>query len=83
LPGPFIGIGGNYTWLDAGETASQFGTHAMLGTRLTLAPDLYLRFAGGTGYFFENDDFEQRWTYFGTVGLSFTVGGSTQVAMTR
>jgi hypothetical protein len=82
LSGPFVGVGGSYGRLSGdGESAYQFGTHALVGGRALLTSNLYFRASGGAGYSFENDDFNQRWTYFGTVGLSYVVGGPTSVAM--
>ena len=81
VKGPFVGLGGNYTALDYGTTNTQFGAHGLVGDNFEVAPQFYVRLAGGAGHFFENNDMLARWTYFVTLGISYAVGGTTSLAM--
>jgi hypothetical protein len=83
MPGPFVGLGGSFTLYDEGDAANQLGVHTLLGANVAIAPNFFFRMTAGAGHAFENDDFEPRWTYFATVGLSHNVGGSTSAVAMR
>jgi hypothetical protein len=78
---PFVGLGGNFLNFNTSDAAaaSQFGAHAFAGVNVPVVDRLAVRFAVGGARFFENDDFDSRWTGFGTVGLSFWPGSGGRV----
>jgi hypothetical protein len=80
-PRPFLGVGGNFMAFDFGDgSVNQFGAHGLIGASLPVVEKLAARLAVGGGRFFENDDVEARWTVFGTVGMSFRIGGPPGLA---
>lgn len=78
--GPFVGLGGNFTLLSYGSSSTQLGAHGLVGGDFEVAPQFYVRLAGGAGHFFENDDMMARWTYFATIGFAYAINGTTRLA---
>lgn len=75
-PRKFAGVGGGWN-LEDGESDSthQFSLFGTLGMKIAAAERLSLRLAAGAARFFENDRNVGRTAIFGTLGLSFQVGG--------
>ena len=79
---PFLGVGGSFSNLGVSDEPSvqQFGVHALAGMKVPVVEKVAFRFAAGGARFFESDEMEARWTVFGTLGLSYTIGGPMKVA---
>lgn len=72
----YIGAGPTFTWLDLGDSNTQFGLTGELGAKLPIADRVGARLAAGFMHGFENDDFGDRNVIYGTAGLSVFLGGS-------
>jgi outer membrane protein W len=67
----FVALGPNVTLLNTADTQSQFGATAELGGLFPLMERLAARASVGGAHFFENNNFNSRWSVFSTLGLSF------------
>jgi len=72
----YLGAGPTFTWLDLGDSNTQFGLTGEFGAKLPIASRVGARLAAGYMHGFENDDFGSRNVIYGTAGLSVFLGGS-------
>jgi hypothetical protein len=72
----FVAGGPTFTWVDLGDSSTQFGLAGELGVKLPIADRIGARLAAGYMHGFENDDFGSRNVIYGTAGLSVFLGGS-------